>query len=107
MGLLGIYIFGGGMAGSQALPDAQVYCLDLGIIQMHTHDSCQFDLDSLFWVCVSMDSTLENRPSPRLGHSLTSYKNYMYVLGGMDNSTMFNNVWKFDLGTFMLFFNLQ
>ena len=27
-----IYIFGGGMAGSQALPDAQVYCLDLGII---------------------------------------------------------------------------
>lgn len=75
-----LYVFGGGLAGDIPVSDTNVYCLDL---------------DSLFWVKLSADN--EFCPSPRLGHSLTVLNDSMYCFGGMDQTSMYNDMFKFDL----------
>ena len=82
-GMDGIYIFGGGLAGDIPVPDCAVYCLDL---------------DSLFWVRISIQQDI--CPSPRLGHTLSIIQDSIYCFGGMDKQEMYNEMYKFDLSNF-------
>jgi hypothetical protein len=80
-----LYVFGGGLAGDIPVPDSNVYCLDL---------------DSLFWVKLSVNH--EIFPSPRLGHSLTALDDFMYCFGGMDQKKMYSDMYKFNLGNLLV-----
>jgi N-acetylneuraminic acid mutarotase len=38
-------------------------------------------------------------PSPRLGHSLTLFKDDIYIFGGLSQETTFNELWVFNIST--------
>ena len=84
-----MYTFGGYVKGSKA------------------NDLWKFDLKSRVWIPLDKGdidgghmSTEIMKPTPRVGASLTFWKQQLYLFGGHDdNNEKINEFWKYDLST--------
>jgi N-acetylneuraminic acid mutarotase len=74
-----VYFYGGGAINNAAVEDCALYCLDI---------------EHAFWVRIST-----NGPRASLGHSMNIYKDKIYMLGGMDGTTCFDDLYCFDIKT--------
>lgn len=63
----------------------------------------KFDINKRQWILPydnidSIEFVNPSGPSPRCGHSVSVYKNSMYVFGGTNGEYRFNDLWLCDLG---------
>jgi hypothetical protein len=69
-----IFVCGGGLQGSEPVPDMAVHVLDC---------------DALKWSQLRVNGVA---PQPRLGHTVVAFEHLLVVFGGMSGSTFFEDV---------------
>lgn len=84
-----LVVFGGGSEGCRALDDTQVHL---------------FDVASSKWLSLPLTSKPEERPGARQGHVMVSVdageQQSIYLHGGMDGPTFYDDLWLLDLVKF-------
>ncbi|PAA88066.1 hypothetical protein BOX15_Mlig002422g1 [Macrostomum lignano] len=81
-----LYVFSGGLAGADAVPDSRVHRLDLAERRWETLE-----------VADSASSVSESPPTPRQGHAVAVTDSALFVHGGMHRGEFYSSLHRFDL----------
>ncbi len=85
-----LYLFGGWSAAGQFYL-CKKNCSELSLMVLNAgllNDLFQFDIDKFLWTDLS-NQIRGDAPLARYGHSLESVGNFLYVLGGLGNTSEF------------------